>query len=124
MGLQLGSIALEMVIEWSGQVGKVHNELSEVSYHPYKLSNGGVTVWFWEVNNSFYMLLARLYPVLCDAMCKVCNLISEQVAFGGFEFQVLSPEPVKYDPHVVQMIILICGKGDNIIEVDQAIGEI
>ena len=47
------------------------------------------------------MLLARLYPILCDTMYKVRNLIPEQVAFGGFELQVLSLEPVKYDPHVV-----------------------
>ena len=91
-----------MVIEQSGQVGEVCNEPSEVSYHPHKPSNGGVRFWFWEVNNSFYMLLTRLYPILHDVMCEVCNFILEQVAFGGFEFQVLSPEPVKYDPHVVQ----------------------
>ena len=70
------------------------------------------------------MLLARLYPILHDAMCEVCNLILQQVAFGGFEFQVLSLEPVKYDPHAMQMIILILRKGDNIIKVDQAVGEI
>ena len=37
---------------------------------------------------------------------------------------MLSPEPVKYDSHVVQVIILILGEGDHVIQVDQAIGEV
>ena len=48
-------------------------------------------------------------------MCKICNFIMEQVTFGGFEFQMLSLEPVKYDSHAIEMVILILREGDHIV---------
>ena len=95
-----------------------------MSHHPHKLSDGSIRIWFQEVDNSLHMLLARLYPVLHDAMCEVGDFISEQITFGGFELQMLCWKPVKDNPHAMQMIILILGEGNNIIEVDQTVGEI
>ena len=99
-------------------MGKVCNEASEMSHHPHKPSDGGIRIWFWEV------LLASLYPIFRDMMCEVGDFISEQITFGGFELQMLCSKPVKDNPHVMQMIILILGEGNNIIEVDQTVGEI
>ena len=87
-------------------------------HHPHKLLGGGIRIWFQEVNNSLHMLLARLYPIFHDAIYKIGDFILEQITFGGFELQMLCSKPVKDNPHVMQMIILILGEGNNIIEVD------
>ena len=121
VGLQLGGVTLRMVVQRSCHMSKMCNEASEVSHHPHELPDGHIGVGFREVNDSFYV--SRLYPVLGDAMCEICNFITEQVTFGGFEFQMLSPESVKYDSHAIQMVILIL-RGDHIILVNQAVGEI
>ena len=89
-----------------------------MSHHPHKPSDGGIRIWFWEVNNSLHVLLTRLYSVFHDMMCEIGDFISEQIIFGGFELQMLCSKPVKDNPHVMQMIILILGEGNNIIEVD------
>ena len=64
MGLQLGGVTLEMVVQRSCQVSEMHNEASEVSHHLHEQPDGCIGVGFREVNDSFYMFLARLYPSL------------------------------------------------------------
>ena len=96
----------------------MHNEVSAMSHHPHKLLDGGIRIWFWEVNNSLHVLLTRLYPISRDMMCEVGDFISEQITFGGFELQMLCSKPVKNNPHAMQMIILILGEGNNIVKVD------
>ena len=73
-----------------------------MSHHSYEPSDGGIRVWFWEINNGLYMLLTRLYPIFCDMMHEIDDFISEQATFRGLKFQVLHPKPVKdKNPHVM-----------------------
>ena len=59
-----------------------------------------------------------------DVMCEVGDFILEQITFGGFELQMLCSKHVKDNPHAMQMIIIVLGEGNNIIKVDQTVGEI
>ena len=104
--------------------GKVRNEMPKMAHHPYKPSDGGVRVWFWKIGDGLHMFLTGLYPVLHDMMCEKNNFITEQAALRWFQFQMFHSEPVKDDPHVTEVVILIHGESDDIIQVDQAVGEV
>ena len=72
-----------------------------MSHHSYEPSDGGIRVWFQEIDNGLYMLLARLYPIFHDVMHEIDDLISEQATFRGLKFQVLCPKPVEDNPHAM-----------------------
>ena len=65
-----------------------------------------------------------LHPVLRDTMCKKNNFVMEQAALRWLQFQMLHSEPVKDNPHVMEVVILICRERDDIVQVDQAVGEV
>ena len=113
-----------MVIQGSCEVSEVHNEAPEMPHHPNELLDGGIGIRLQEFNNSLHMFLTRLHPIFGDVVCEVCDLVMEQAAFRGFKLQVLCSKPIKYNPHTLQVLILILGEGDDIIEIDQAVGEI
>ena len=95
-----------------------------MAHHPYKLLDGGVGVWFWEIGDCLHVFLTGLHPVLHDMMCKKNNFITEQAALRWLQFQMFCSEPVKDDPHAMEVVILICRECDDIIQVDQAVGEV
>ena len=88
------------------------------------MSDGGVRVWFREIGDGLHMFLTGLHPILHDMMCKENNLITEQAAFRWLQFQMFHSEPVKDDPHAMEVVIFICGESDDIVQVDQAVGEV
>ena len=95
-----------------------------MAHHPYKPSDGGVRVWFPEIDDGLYMFLTGLHPVLHDMMCEKNNFIMEQAALRWLQFQMFCSEPVKDDPHATEVFILIHRESDDIIQVDQAVGEV
>ena len=48
----------------------------------------------------------------------------EQAALRWLQFQMFHSEPVKDDPHAMEVVILICREHDDIVQVDQAVGEV
>ena len=52
------------------------------------------------------------------------NFLTEKAALRWLQFQMFHSEPGKDDPHVMEVIILIHRECDDIIQVDQAVGEV
>ena len=105
-------------------MGEVHDEMPKMAHHSYKPSDRGAGVWFQEIGDGFHVFLTGLHPVLRDTMRKKNNFVTEQAALRWLQFQMFCPEPVKDDPHMPEVVILIHRERDDIVQVDQAVGEV
>ena len=100
------------------------DEAPKMAHHSYKLSDGGVRVWFWEISDGLHMLFTGLHPILCDTMCKEDNFIMNRLHLDGLSFRCSTLNLSKMTLMQAEVVIFIGGESDDIVQVDQAVGEI
>ena len=94
---------------------KSFNEVSVMTHNSSKGLDVSVGLRRGACDNGGHVFLRGLNSILAHVMSQINELCPEQVTLGRLKFEAVLSEAVKYDPHLLEMLLWSLGVDYDII---------